>query len=571
MEVSQAIRYIKERLSIVDLARRYVDLRQNGPRFVAPCPFHQETKPSFSVNPEKGFFYCFGCHASGDIFEFYAKMNGLDFRESLEQLAAEMGISIEYSHGGQTRASREKGPDKRQILLMHEVAARFYSSCLQASAGGECREYMATRGLSREIIDYFGLGWAPRDWHALADVLRKRGFDLNLAAQAGLLSQSDRGVFDRFRGRLMFPIKNLSGQVIAFGGRIINNADEAKYINSADTPIYHKKEHLYGLYQARRGITAKRRAILTEGYMDVLALWQYGFDNGAGVLGTSLTEEQVRRLSGFASVITLVFDGDKPGRKAALRACEMLLTRGLACQVVILPPEDDIDSLLRSRGAEVFERLQQTAPDGLGYCVETLKEMAPREAVEWAREFLGNIAIPELASPYATALARHLNMDEDSLRETVATTRKSREKGNTSPRCDLRNTRDLQIMIYAVRYPERLDDLRDLGADAALVSSRARELWTLLETWDPEEVYYHLDERQKKFWQEQRGPGAAPLDTGDFELACLRRELDGYFAAAQKNSLSAALAENAGKGDFEADLEYLRALQETLEKKNEQS
>ena len=183
-----------------------------------------------------------------------------------------------------------------------------------------------------------GLGWARRDWHSLDLALQRAGYDMRLAAEAGLVGRSDRGsVYDRFRGRLIFPIKNLSNQVIAFGGRIIADEDEAKYINSSDTPIYKKGEHLYGLAQARKGITVKGRALLTEGYMDVLTLHQFGYDNAVGVLGTALTPDQIKRLSGFTSQLTLLFDGDRAGRKAALRSCEMLLTRGLACTVVLMP------------------------------------------------------------------------------------------------------------------------------------------------------------------------------------------------------------------------------------------
>lgn len=570
MQSQQAIRFIKERLNLADIVRRYVDLKPNGARLVAPCPFHQETKPSFSVNPEKGFFYCFGCHASGDIFEFYAKINGLDFRECLEQLAAEAGITVEYSRGRAPGPSDNKISDKRQIMLMHEVAASHFQRCLAGEEGNACRQYLLRRGVTPELTKKFELGWAPKAWHSLADELRKRGFDKNLACDAGLLSRSDNGVYDRFRGRLMFPIKNLSGQTIAFGGRIIDNGDEAKYINSADTPIYKKKEHLYGLFQARRAISASGEAMLTEGYMDVLALNQFGFANCAGVLGTALTEEQIRRLSGFASRILLIFDGDRPGRKAALRACELLLTRGLACNVVILPAADDIDSLLRSGGPESFNALRGSAPDGLAYCLGCLKELAPRDAVNWAREFLARIQIPELVSPYASRLAAHLQISEPSLRQGAC------RPGRVLPASGKSNldtlvSRDTQIMIYAVRYPERLEELREMGADLALTTPRARQLWALIEQWGPDDVFYHLDARQKEFWLAQRTPGAAPRTSGDFELTCLSQALSAYYSATQKLSLNAALSENAGSGAFETQLEYLRAIQETLGKGNEQS
>ncbi len=574
MQSKDAIRAIKERLNIVDLVRRYVELKRNGPRWVAPCPFHQETKPSFSVSEEQGMFYCFGCHASGDIFDFHSRINGLEFKESLEQLAAEAGVAIDRGRGkaGNQGAERERRSSRQQMLRMYELAAGHFSAALQSPEAAQCREYIERRGLSEDIVQRFGLGWARREWQSLADALRRAGFDARLAVEAGLLGQSGNGrAYDRFRGRLIFPIKNLSNQIIAFGGRIIAEEDEAKYINSSDTPLYKKGEHLYGLAQARRGITTKGRALLTEGYMDVLTLHQFGYDNAVGVLGTALTPEQIKRLSGFASQMVLLFDGDRAGRKAALRSCEMLLTRGLACNVVLMPEGEDIDSLLRGAGPEVFEDLQARAPDGLRFCVDVLKALAPRETVEWARNFLRQVELPELVSPYVSRLSGHLQ-----LRQGLAAWHSQKQQDSRSrapqrtakPSLARQNMRDRQIMMYAVRYPERLDDLRALGADLAIQSPIARRLWDKIEELG-EESSYHLDQREKNFWNHCRGAEAAPRDSGDNELEFLRRDLDAYYASAQKSSVSAALRENTGTGDFAADLDYLRALQETLEKGHE--
>ena len=577
MQSRDAIRAIKERLNIVDIARRYVDLKRNGPRWVAPCPFHQETKPSFSVNEEQGLFYCFGCHASGDIFDFYGRINGLDFRDTLEQLAAEAGVSLDRGPADPKRREQEQRErsGRRQMIRMYELAAAHFAAALDSPEGEECRAYIQKRGLSDEIVQRFGLGWARRDWQSLATALHRAGFTARMAAEAGLLGISERSqrAYDRFRGRLMFPIKSLSNQIIAFGGRIIADEEEAKYINSADTPLYKKGEHLYGLAQSRRGITTKGQALLTEGYMDVLTLHQYGYDNAVGVLGTALTPDQIKRLSGFTSRVTLLFDGDRAGRKAALRSCEMLLTRGLACTVVLMPDGEDIDSLLRTQGPEAFEALLAHAPDGLRFCVYVLRALAPRESVEWARIFLSQVEVPELVSPYASRLATQLQLSESELRQGAAQRRDTGapRNGGTPQRPGGRarqNMRDRQIMMYAVRYPERLDDLRDMGADLALQSDIARRLWDKLEEWGPETAAYHLDEREKNFWSFCRGAEAAPRDDGNKELEALRDDLDAYYASAQKLSLAAALRQNAG--DPDADVEYLRALQETLEKVHEQ-
>ena len=588
MQRKDAIRAIKERINITDVVRRYVELKRNGPRWVAPCPFHQETKPSFSVNEEEGLFYCFGCQASGDLFDFYGRINGLDFKETLEQLAVEAGIQLDAwqsgKGGGQAGAQkvRQEQSARQQILRMYELAAAHFAANLKGQHGVECRAYMERRGLSENIINQFGLGWSLREWQALSTALLRGGFQEKLAVESGLLGRSDktgRG-YDRFRGRLIFPIKSLSNQVIAFGGRIIGDEDEAKYINSSDSPVYKKGDHLYGLAQARRGITLKGKALLTEGYMDVLTLHQFGYDNAVGVLGTALTPEQIKRLSGFTSSLVLLFDGDRAGRKAALRGCEMLLTRGLACKVVLMPEGEDIDSLLRGPGPEAFEKLQAAAPDGLKFCTDVLRELAPRETVEWARNFLKKVEIQELVSPYASRLATCLQLSEASLREGVAEVRAKAQGQQGGPQgqrgtagasgmggaqsMSRHTMRDRQIMMYAVRYPHRLDDLRARGADLALTTNAARQLWDKLEQFGPDEAPYHFDQREKNFWVQCRTGEAPPLDDGDKELQSLIKDLDAFDASTQKLSLSAALRENARTGDFEADLDYLRVLQETL-------
>ena len=570
MQFSDAIRAIKERLSLADIARRYVELRQNGPRLIAPCPFHQETKPSFYISDDRGTFYCFGCQASGDLIEFYSRINGLDFRETVTQLAEEAGISIdeEPSPGFGKTALRT---DRQAMLDMHNAAANHFMANLGAPPGGECGEYITRRGLARETVERFGLGWAARDWHSLEHCLKRLGYNLELACECGLLAQSARGgLYDRFRGRLMFPIRNLSNQVIAFGGRIICDEDEAKYINSADTPIYGKKEHLYGLPQARRAISAKGFALLTEGYMDVLTLHEFGFANSVGALGTALTEEQIRRLSGFTSRVGLLFDGDGPGRKAALRACGMFLSRGLDCTVILQPDGEDIDSLLRTAGPETFSKLLESAPDGLAYCISCLEELAPREAIDWARSFLAGVQIPELTSRYATHIARRLGISESALRESL----REKPAGNRRqppPEAEHRDlcARDTQIIMLLARYPERLEDIRELGADLALTTERARNVWALVELHGPEQVHYHLDERQKRFWNSQRGPEAAPRDSFETELNCLKECLDRFYAQSQAASLKAAYARPGNAAD--SDLAFLQAIRDTMRKDNEQS
>jgi len=576
MQRRDAIRAIKERLKLADMARRYVELKRNGSRWMAPCPFHQETNPSFSINEETGLFYCFGCQASGDLFDFYGKINGLDFQECLEQLAIEAGIALNTRQDGSPAeggaAQRRRRGERQQILSMYELAAAHYARNLAGADGTACRAYMELRGIDKALAERFSLGYALPGWRDLADALRRGGCDEALAVKAGLLGKSDKGgysrSYDRFRGRLIFPICNLSNQIIAFGGRIIGDEDEAKYINSADSLIYRKGDHLYALPQARRHIAIKGTALLTEGYMDVLTLHQFGYEHAVGVLGTALTPEQVKRLSGFTSRITLLFDGDAAGRKAAQRACELLLPRGLACRVVLLPQGQDIDELLRRHGAEEFEKLLEAAPDGLRFCLDTVKrDMAPRDAVAWARNFLKElVALPELYNQFASNLARTLSLNERDLKTGVI----AKQKGivpygsNTIPSGGGPDAVfERQILRFAARYPHRCQDLLEAGADVFLLTPWACGVWKKFFAYPLDELQYHLDDREKAFWMHCRAGEAPPLDNEEGEFAPLRQKIAMRHKKMASSSVSAALREAAAIDDFAGEIEYIFALRET--------
>jgi DNA primase len=503
----------------VDVVRRYVSLRRVGSRWMAPCPFHQETKPSFSVDEAQGYFYCFGCQAAGDIFAFYQRINGLEFKEALEQLALEAGVALK---------SQDFDPKAKQLVdlrknafKMHELAKNFFSKNLNSNKSAACREYMAGRALDEEIMQAFELGWSLPEWQALAQYLESNGFSKDQATQAGLLTRGERGaVYDRFRSRLMFPIKNLSGQVIAFGGRIIDDSDTAKYINTSDTPIYKKGDNLYGLFQARRFITIEKSVMLTEGYMDVLTLHQFGYQNSCGVLGTALTPEQIKRLAGFCSDFELIFDGDAPGRKAALRSAEMLLSRGLRCKVVLLPDGEDIDSLLKGSpdkglGKGAFEELRQKAPDGLNFCMRVLnREFAPKDVVAWVKQFLDNLEQPELVSAYVSELSRGLNIEERIIRQNSGTSSPGgRETGGSVPKVlpprKMQGPNiEEQILAFALCYPRHIKQLKSVGAEFVFSSSRACAFWDKIAAFEPFAAEYDilpdLDDKQKAFYVRSR-------------------------------------------------------------------
>ncbi len=572
--VTQAV---KARLNIADIVRRYVTLQRTGSRWVAPCPFHQETKPSFSVNEEEGFFHCFGCQASGDIFDFYARINGLEFRDALEQLAEEAGVRLDERGSAADGAAAKTAQARRNALKMYELAAGYYSRHLAGSDGAECRAYLEKRRLSPETVEAFGLGWSSREWKGLADTLRRSGFAGDDAVKIGLLSASDRGSpYDRFRGRLMFPIRNLSGQAIAFGGRIIApDEDAAKYINSADSLLYKKGDHLYGLFQARRTISAKKSVLLTEGYMDVLTLHQFGYTNACGVLGTALTQEQVKRLAGFCSDLELLFDGDGAGRKAALRGAEMALAKGLRCRVALMPDGEDIDSLLQERGGEAFEALRKSAPEGVDFCIRVLAGGSPRDALEWVKNFLRQVEQPELLSAYVSKLARGLDLDEAELRSALPSAGRI-FAGRAAPVSAQKSAPGLegQLLRYLVRNPRHLPVLRDHGAELLFSHPFSRSLWAAVAGCAPvfaaDDILARLADKEKEYWIRHRMTGpqdndeAVRAEKAEQELADICKRLDTVCLERQ----SKACVQTLRQSGTDYDVALLNAVQEAMRRKH---
>ena len=512
---------VKARANIAEIVGRYVTLRPVGGRLVGACPFHQETKGSFNVHPDKGFFHCFGCQASGDVIDFYCRINGLEFREGLEGLAAEVGVDIGRVKSD-PRAARRK-QERDVCLAMHELADRYYRHMLGTSEGASARQYLEKRQISAEMIERFALGVSPAGWQGLRDVLRRGGFAEDAGVLAGLLSMGKNGrVWDRFRDRLMFPIRDGGGRVVAFGGRIMGEGDP-KYLNSAETPIYTKGQHLYGLYEARPAMAKSRRALLTEGYIDVITLHQFGYGDACGVLGTALTAEQTKRLSGFASRVDLVFDGDPPGRKAALRAAQMFLTLGAACRVVPLPDGEDVDSLLHAAGREGFDACLERAEDGLAFCLRVVRDTyAPKEIAAWAVEFLNSLGDAALRAVFIPRVSSGLGLAEIELRNSLgqAAARPQRQPAQAvvrRPQALELSARDAEMLSFVVRRPDYLAALADAGVAGTFSSDAAREFFARLAGGGPDELATRLDAAQTAFWtRAQLEPALSDADAAAF-------------------------------------------------------
>ncbi len=334
---------IRERIDLVELVSEYVRLERAGKNFKALCPFHTERTPSFHVSPALNRFHCFGCGASGDAFTFLMRIEGLSFQEALRRLAERAGIELR----AELRDSEPSdGLDRLRRILY--ASSFFYRQCLQRAS--HAQQYLQERGLTKETIEQFELGYAPDGWDHLVRFLQRHGFALEEAQQAGLIEAGRNGYYDRFRNRIMFPIHDSSGRVIAFGGRILGEG-EPKYLNSPETPLFEKRRVLYGWWRARSAMLRERTALLVEGYLDLIMLHQYGLTHAVATLGTAFTEEHANRLRRLIERIYLLFDSDSAGVKASLSAGEILMRMGIPTFVVSLPEGDDPDSLLRREGA----------------------------------------------------------------------------------------------------------------------------------------------------------------------------------------------------------------------------
>lgn len=342
------------RADIVELIERHIPLKRNGREFQACCPFHDEKTPSFTVSPQKQFYHCFGCGAHGSAITFLMKYEGLEFVDAVEELARQAGMTVPREAG----AARKPADG---LLDMMEAAAKWYQQQLPGNA--EAVAYLKTRGLSGEISREFGVGFAPAGWNHLTEALGGTAEKLALLRRGGMLSEGKSGSYDKFRHRIMFPIHDRRGRVIGFGGRALAD-DGPKYLNSPETELFHKGRELYGLYLARKNSGRLDRIIVVEGYMDVVALAQYGFGNTVATLGTAVTGDQVDQVFRASEEVIYCFDGDRAGRQAAWRAVESTLPRmrdGRQARFLFLPEGEDPDSMVRSLGAEKFANLLAAA------------------------------------------------------------------------------------------------------------------------------------------------------------------------------------------------------------------
>jgi DNA primase len=453
---------ILRRTDIVELIGGYIPLRAAGRTHKALCPFHNEKSPSFVVNPERQIFHCFGCGEGGDAIAFLVKHDRLSFLEAVRFLAVKAGVTLPTARGG---GGREEEEGRLRLLEIHRQALDHFRANLRGDEGAAARAYLASRGLTPEIEERFQLGYALPRWDGLLQALKQRGHADKVLEAAGLEVPRQRGsgLYDRFRNRLMIPIWDVSGKVVAFGGRALDGS-EVKYLNSPETPLYRKGTHLYALNLATRAIRERKTAIVVEGYFDAVMLHVHGFDHAVAALGTALTTDQARLLARYAETVVLLFDPDAAGIGAARRNLEQLVNVDVDWRAVLLPGGQDPDAFLRSQGPDAFRTVLEGAQELVEFLLdrrvsgqELSDPIRRAKAAEGLVEVIGAIDSPVRREGYLRQIAQRTGISDGALLEAVAQRRGRAGRQDAAPRVapplPAPPSAEEQLVFIGLHYP----------------------------------------------------------------------------------------------------------------------
>jgi DNA primase len=420
----ETIERIRAASDIVDVIGSYLPLKKAGANFAALCPFHKEKTPSFNVNPHRQIFHCFGCHKGGDVFTFVKEYENIGFTDAVRRLAERAKIPIEFEKGGPDAQTRHL---KDQLLQIHEQITQRWQAALANDASGQiARDYLAKRGVSAEAIKLFRIGYAPDLWDDTVNWAKSKNHELPLVEKAGLILKKEGGdhYYDRFRGRLMFPICDEQGRVIAFSGRVLSSDEKtAKYVNSPETPIFTKSKVFFGLDKSKRAVLDAGFAVVCEGQLDLIACFMAGIQNIVAPQGTAFTPDHARIIKRYVEEVVLCFDSDEAGQNAAVRSLDSLLASGLAVRVAVVPAPHDPDSFIKANGADAFGKLIENAEGFFDYYLNRLCKLnntatdkgrlvVLREMAEAVRK-AGNIV---LMDTYAQKTALRLGVTPDAVR-----------------------------------------------------------------------------------------------------------------------------------------------------------
>ena len=429
------IEEVLARADILDTVRQYVALKKAGANHKGLCPFHDENSPSFMVHPGKGIYKCFGCGEGGNVFQFLMKLEGWSFPETVRHLAERCGVEIEEEDPREAEAARRRREGKKLYYEVMEAARQFYEASLWGDGGQVARMYLKERGISEPCARSFGLGFAPDGWEYLLTHLKGEGYHPKVLQKAGLVRANDRGGhYDRFRNRVVFPVVDVWGHTLAFGGRTLaSDGRGAKYLNSPETTFYTKGEQLYGLDVAKRGIQDEDFALLVEGNFDVIALHEGGLTMTVAPMGTALTERQARLMARFTRRVVVAFDGDDAGEEATLRCLPALEAAGLDARVVRFEPGDDPDTFVRREGAQALRAEIEAAPPLVSWGLEGIlrpAEGAPIEervaSLEAVGEILDEISDEAVRRHYAEEIARRLSLEPAKVEQYIRRSQGSR-------------------------------------------------------------------------------------------------------------------------------------------------
>ncbi|MEE8317765.1 MAG: DNA primase [Candidatus Omnitrophota bacterium] len=429
---------IQDKCDIVEVISSYIPLKPAGRNFKANCPFHHEKTPSFIVSPDKQIYHCFGCNSGGNVFNFIKEYEKIDFIDAVKMLAEKTGVRLPKE-----RHQKKEGDSFiSSIYSINDIAANFYSEVLgRSQVPSGARSYIEKRGLEESVVRKFRLGYADPSWRSLSDYLSRRGIKIDLTLKAGLILKGKEGSFyDLFRNRLIFPICDVKGKVLGFGARVLDDS-LPKYINSPETPVYKKGQHLYALNLARAYIREKGFAIITEGYLDVITSYQYGIDNVISSLGTALTVEQIRLLRRYTHNVVMVYDADQAGEMATLRGLDLFLEEGMNVKVATLDKGHDPDSFMRKFGPRGFNAVIKKAEGLFTYKLEVLKRRfnsdEPEAKAEIVKEMLSTICRVRNAvikAEYIKRLSQKLFINEEAIWQELRNMKKYRRHHVTTPR-----------------------------------------------------------------------------------------------------------------------------------------
>ena len=406
----ETIERIRNTADIYDVVAQYVDLKKRGRNFFGLCPFHSEKTPSFSVAPDKQIYHCFGCGAGGNVFSFIVEHEKISFIEAVQQLGQKYGIQVDYQSGPSNKIFSS-------LYKVHDLAVKLYHNTLYSEKGKAALDYLYNRGLNDNTIKKYQIGFAPDSWDTLTNTIKSLSFNDDVYDRTGLFIKTDRGWRDRFRSRIMFPIFHQSGKPIAFGGRIFNHDDPAKYLNSPETPLYRKSEVFYGLHKTRDSIRKFSTAVLVEGYTDFLQLVQLGIQNVVALSGTALGINHASQIRKFASKVYLAYDGDDAGINATLRAGYVLFQAGIEPLVIPMPSDKDPDDWVREAGVNAFQEAMGSSMSLLLFHLQKkdVKNLSATDRSKTVKEILKEISLINdgiIRDDLLKSLSQELQLDE---------------------------------------------------------------------------------------------------------------------------------------------------------------